>query len=106
VTVDDLGRTQAKPTRVWIMSRHSTIEQDLAEVLPGAQWSTWTSTQPERPLARKTQIAAEIISQHLGSVKQGRIAARDLKAVVRGTMGDISHTTFQNARDLAIKDTA
>jgi hypothetical protein len=105
VTVDDLGRTQAKPTRVWIMSRHGTVQEDLAEVFPGAQWRSWAPTQLQKSLAIKGQTIAQAIRKILLSLQQTKISSRALKARVEELLGEVKKSTFQEGRDLAIKDT-
>jgi hypothetical protein len=105
VTVDDLGRTQAKSTRVWIMSRHGTIQEDLAEVFPGAQWRSWAPTQLKDALVPEKQKVAEIIKQILSNLSQTTISSRVLKANVKQLFGDVKKSTFQEGRDLANKDT-
>jgi hypothetical protein len=105
VTVDELGRTQAKPTKVWIMTRHSTIEQDLAEVLPGAQWHSWLPTKLKNPLIAQKQMVAQVIRQTLSDRNQTKIGLKTLKALVEKEVGEVQKSTFQDARDLAIRDT-
>lgn len=105
VTVDEQGHTQAKPTRVWIMTRHSTIEQDLAEVLPGAQWHSWLPTKLKNPLIAQKQMVAQVIRQILSDRSQTKIGLKTLKALVEKEVGEVHKSTFQDARDLAIQDT-
>jgi hypothetical protein len=105
VTVDEQGRTQAKPTKVWVMTRHRTIEEDLAEVFPGAGWHPWVPTVPGNVLATKIDTAAAVVRRHLAGLDQPRIGLKTLKAQVEVVVGKVSNHTFQDARDLAIKDT-
>ena len=105
VTVDELGRTQARPAKVWIITRHQTIKEDLAGVLPGAQWHQWLPTQLENPLVAKNQMVAQVITQILSGLSQGKIGLKTIKAMVEKDLGKVESSTFQDARDMAIQNT-
>jgi hypothetical protein len=87
------------------MSRHRSIKQDLSRMLPGASWHPWVATVPEDLLATKTDTAAARIREHLACQESTRIGLKTLKAAVEKVMGQqLSPSTFQAARDLAIED--
>ena len=61
--MDELGRTQAKPTKVWIMTRHQTIKEDLAGVFPRCPVASLATDTAREASGTKNQMVAQIIKQ-------------------------------------------
>ena len=82
VRVDEQGRTQAKPTKVWLMSRHKKVRQELGRVFPGALWTDWAPASRGKTYETKVTRAAREIRELLDQLGEGvtRIASKSLKA--------------------------
>jgi hypothetical protein len=107
VWVDEQGRTQAKPTKAWLMSRHKKVRQELGRVFPGALWIDWAPASGGKTYETKVTRAAREIRELLDQLGEGvtRIASKSLKAKGSQELRVLARDTFQRARDKAIQNT-
>jgi hypothetical protein len=104
VWVDQEGRTQAKPTRIWLFSRHhQQIRQELGAMLPGARWKLWQPQHMGDVLAKEAAGAMRI-REILENLDGNEITIRGLKTKDPGFFRALPRSTFQRARDEAIAD--
>jgi hypothetical protein len=102
IWIDEEGRSQAKPTKVWLFTRHHQIQEELGAVLPGATWRVWLPRFMSHDGLGKTGMAAMRIKEILDSHEGDQITIRALKAKDPPLFKPLSSSTFQRARDAAI----
>lgn len=104
VEVDQDGTTQAKATKVWLMSRHRLLQTALGRVFPGAQWQVWRPSVTGDRLTFKFETAVTTIKRLLDTTVRERIGCKTIKKMETSLAG-LSNETFQMARDAAIEGT-
>jgi hypothetical protein len=105
VWVDQEGRSQAKPTRVWLFTRHHhQIREELGAILPGAKWKLWKPQHMGDVLAKEIAGAMRI-REILEGQEGDEITIRALKTKDLDFFKALPRTTFQRARDEAIECT-
>jgi hypothetical protein len=101
VWVDDHGRTQAKPTNVWLFTRFQKyIEEELGAAMPGVEWKLWMPRYLDEEVVSKETVGSLLIREILEGLEEDKISSMALKE--KDTfLSNMPKTTFRRARKLA-----